>query len=167
MEFSPPPTAEPVPGRSTFGGAGLGGNLGESFVAGILMEGEAAVAEGGDRSLTPWSHAASQWGARVCCIVDPGRQQLNAVQGMSGFFKGSDVESGGCVYVVYHGGLGTFDKNTGYVFATPRELGKRVLERNLAGNSWLGKVYLGWMRHRKIRHSDVGGSCTRCGVCGA
>eukprot|EP00978_Attheya_sp_CCMP212_P037259 scaffold174359_cov57-Attheya_sp.AAC.1 len=43
------------------------------------------------------------------------------------------------------------------IIAAPGELGKRALERNLAGSARLGKVYLGRMRHRKIRHSDVGG----------
>eukprot|EP00978_Attheya_sp_CCMP212_P014436 scaffold36767_cov32-Attheya_sp.AAC.1 len=41
--------------------------------------------------------------------------------------------------------------------AAPRDIGKRVLVRALAQELKLAACYLGRVRHRKIRHSEVGG----------
>jgi hypothetical protein len=123
----------------------------------------------------PWSHAAAQWGARVWGIMGPGRRQLNTVRGYYPEAQlllpdgGQDFSKGRMWR-----GVAAFTWRTiadwelltralaslwpGVCIVTaPGNVGKRVFERKLAEHEQLAKRYLGRIRHRKIRHSDIGG----------
>jgi hypothetical protein len=123
----------------------------------------------------PWSHAASQWGARVWGVVASGRRQLNTVRGYYPEAQlllpegGQDFSKGrmwrGVAAFTWRTTvdlellirtLGSLWPGVCLVTA-PGNVGKRVLERKLAGNGRLAKIYLGRIRHRKIRHSEIGG----------
>ena len=169
----------------------LGGNRGEPFKAGTLLEGEAAVADGviwegrwgrenirfaeGGVSWMPWAHASAQWGAHVWGLVSGSERSLSAVRG---YYPDAQTMVPEASRRFSEGRM--WKGVTAFTWGTPRDwdiivrtlvnlwpgvsiivapgdVGKRVLERALTKEVRAARVYLGRVRHRKIRHSEVGG----------